>query len=43
MAPFVKFKFQNALKLNFNGGQFYKQKYQNLDLRYVTKLPQIDK
>ena len=26
MALFLKFKFQTTLKLNFNGGQFYKNK-----------------
>ena len=25
MARFIKFKFQTILKLNFNGGQFYKK------------------
>ena len=28
MARFLKFKFLIILKLNFNGGQFYKKKYQ---------------
>ena len=35
MARFIKFKFQTILKLNFNGGQFYK-KIKNFG--YYTKL-----
>ena len=36
MARFFKFKFLITLKLNFNGGQFYKKK--TLNFGYFKKL-----
>ena len=35
MVRFLKFKFQTILKLNFNGGQFYKN---TLNFGYLKKL-----
>ena len=34
MAWFLKFKFQSILKLNFNGGQFYKK----IKILVITKI-----
>ena len=38
MAQFLKFKFQTILKLNFNGGQFYKKNYKILIISKNCKL-----
>ena len=38
MAGFIKFKFLRALKFNFNGGQFYKNKSQFGYLKKLEKL-----
>ena len=39
MAGFLKFKFQTILKLNFNGGQFYKKNIKFWLLQKIVNFP----
>ena len=39
MARFLKFKFQTILKLNFNGGQFYKKYIKFWLLQKIVNFP----
>ena len=39
MAGFLKFKFQTILKLNFNGGQFYKKNIKLWLLQKIVNFP----